>query len=349
MPADGAPNRISATEIAPGALEDVASFSVVASFKLQLCSAFNCAVADGRFPVSPESGFLPIGVYSIELESFLGGNPVVSRCKALFVALFFLAVSPSFALQPTVTHPLDALTPVEYTKIYNILQSAGKLAEKTQFTSVELREPVKSVVMAWTPGAPIERKADVILLTENKTFAAVVDISGDKIESYTEMKKDQAPMTESEIHGFDDLLKKDPRIIEALKKRGITDLRLVTCYVTPAGHVDLPEQTPGRRIGWGGCSYMANAKYGWDREVPGIFFIVDIGREEDHSVHRLWRRPHAADHQHLRCRRRSRTARYQAFCDCAARGPKLHHQGWRSHAGRIGASASALIRASVQS
>ncbi len=67
---------------------------------------------------------------------------------------------------------------------------------------------------------------------------------------------------------------------KALKKRGITDLRLVTCYTTPAGHVDLPEQTEGRRIGWGGCTYTANAKYGWDREVPGIFFVVDMNEKK---------------------------------------------------------------------
>ena len=205
---------------------------------------------------------------------------MISRCRFFVLIVLLFSVSSSFALQPSVHHPLDALTPEEYSKVYNILQSAGKLEEKTIFTSVLLNEPAKSEVLAWKPGMAIPRKVDVVLLTEGKSYAAVVDITAAKLASYTELKKDQAPVTETEMHSYDDVLKKDERIVEALKKRNITDLRLVTCYVTPAGHVGLPEQTEGRRIGWGGCSYSANAKYGWDREVPGIFFVVDMNAKK---------------------------------------------------------------------
>jgi primary-amine oxidase len=205
---------------------------------------------------------------------------VVSRCRFLTFALLFLSLSTSFALQPSVHHPLDALTAEEYWTVYNVLQSNGKLAEKTIFSSILLQEPTKSDVLAWHPGMPIVRKADAVLLTDGKSYAAVVDISASKLEAYTELKKEQAPLTETEMHGYDDVLKKDPRVLEALKKRGITDLRLVTCYVTPAGHVGLPEQTEGRRIGWGGCTYAVNAKYGWDREIPGIFFVVDMNEKK---------------------------------------------------------------------
>jgi primary-amine oxidase len=174
------------------------------------------------------------------------------------------------------------LTPEEYWKVYNALSGAGKLGEKTVFSSILLREPPKSEVLAWTPGQPIVRKVDAVLLTEGKSYEAVVDISGGtgKIDSYIQLQKDQAPVTETEMHGYDDVLRKDPRVIEALKKRGITDLRLVMCYVTPAGYVGLAEQTEGRRIGWGGCTYSSNAKYGWDREIPGIFFVVDMNEKK---------------------------------------------------------------------
>jgi primary-amine oxidase len=204
---------------------------------------------------------------------------VVLRCRLFASILLLLSLSTAFALQPSVHHPLDALTPDEYWKIYNVLLSSGKLAEKTIFASVLLDEPEKSVVLAWKPGMPIPRKADVVLVTEGKSAAAVVDIAAEKLDSYTELTKDQAPISETEMHEYDEILKKDPRVLEALKKRGITDLRLVVCYVTPAGHVDLPEQTEGRRIGWGGCTYSANAKYGWDREIPGIFFVVDMNKK----------------------------------------------------------------------
>jgi primary-amine oxidase len=190
--------------------------------------------------------------------------------------LTLFCIVPAIALQPAVHHPLDALTPEEYWKVYKILGDAGKIEEKTIFASVLLHEPVKQMVLAWKPGDPMERKADAVLLTEGESFAAVVNISEGKLDSYIELKGQQAPVSEGEMHGYDDVLKRDERVMAALKKRGITDLRLVTCYVTPAGFVGLPEQTEGRRIGWGGCTYSANAKYSWDREIPGIFFVVDM-------------------------------------------------------------------------
>lgn len=198
------------------------------------------------------------------------------RSRSIALLLGFIFAAKVFALPPKVNHPLDALTVDEYWKTYNLLQSAGKLAEKTIFASVLLREPPKAQVLAWKPGKPMPRKVDAVLLTDGKSYEAVIDVTAGKIDSYTELKNFQAPMTETEMHGFDDVLKKDPRVMEALTKRGITDTRLVTCYVTPAGYVGLPEQEEGKRIGWGGCTYSANAKYGWDREIPGIFFVVDI-------------------------------------------------------------------------
>ena len=198
------------------------------------------------------------------------------RIRLFAVAILCLLSTHAFALPPSVHHPLDALTPEEYWKVYTVVREAGKLEEKTIFASVLLHEPEKSVVLGWKPGKPIPRKADVVLLTAGKSYEAVVDIAAGKLESYVELKGAQAPVSEQEMHGFDDELKKDPRILEALKTRGITDMRLVNCYVTPAGFVGLPEQTEGRRIGWGGCVYSEGALYTWDREIPGMFFVVDM-------------------------------------------------------------------------
>ena len=190
-------------------------------------------------------------------------------------------IFPAFALQPALHHPLDALTPQEYWTIYGVLRDAGKLDEKTIFSSILLREPPKSEVLSWKPGDPIQRKADVVLLTGAKSFEAIIDIAGSKLESFHELKGAQAPVSEGEMHSYDDILKHDDRIVDALKKRGITDLHMVTCYVTPAGYVGLPEQTEGRRIGWGSCVYGAGAATAfWDREVAGIFFVVDMEQKK---------------------------------------------------------------------
>jgi primary-amine oxidase len=202
------------------------------------------------------------------------------RSRALAIALCASLISPVLALAPAVHHPLDALTPEEYWRIYKVLRDAGKVEEKTTIASVLLREPLKSEVLAWRQGKPIIRKADVVLMTAGKSFEAVVNISAGKVETFTELKGAQAPVSQGEMHGFNALLMRDPRLLDALKQRGITDMRLVFCTVQPAGFVALPEQTEGRRIGWGGCFYVANALSAGDREIPGIFFVVDMNEKK---------------------------------------------------------------------
>src|SRR5579863_2769744 len=122
------------------------------------------------------------------------GSFVSSRSRVfVFAVLLFFALPTCVALQPEVHHPLDALTPDEYWKVYNALNAAGKLAEKTQFSSILLREPPKAEVLAWKPDKPLVRKADVVLLTEGKAYAAVVDVSAGKLESWAELTKEQTP------------------------------------------------------------------------------------------------------------------------------------------------------------
>ena len=207
---------------------------------------------------------------------------MLPHCRAIAAACTAVALFavPAIASSPSVHHPLDPLTPEEYWTVYNALRDAGKLAEKTIFASELLHEPDKSYVLAWKPGDAIQREADVVLLTDGKSYETRIDITGKKIEYYKELTNAQAPISETEMDSYDDVLRNDPRIVEALKKRGITDLRLVHCYVTPAGYVELPEQQAGKRIGWGGCTYSSNAKYSWDREIPGIFFVVDMNAKK---------------------------------------------------------------------
>jgi primary-amine oxidase len=213
-------------------------------------------------------------------DSFSRGHMLVKTCRIfVFFAVMFVSVATCFSLPPAVHHPLDALTPGEYWAVYKILRADGHVEEKTIFASILLHEPDKKYVLGWKPGDAIERKADVVLFDKGKSYEALVDISGNKVESFRELKDAQAPFTDDEMHEVEEAIKHDPRIVEALKKRGITDLKLVHCYAVPAGHVGLPEQD-GRRIGWGGCAYIEGATGMWDREVGGIFFTVDMNAKK---------------------------------------------------------------------
>jgi primary-amine oxidase len=204
-------------------------------------------------------------------------------------ATTLLFTLPAAALAPAVYHPLDALTPAEYWVVYKAVRDAGHTEEKTLFSSVLLHEPEKQTVLDWKPGMPMERKADVVLYYKGKSYAALVNITTAKVESFEELKGAQAPFTTAEENEVNDAIKHDQRIVDALKKRGITDMNLVTCYATPGGYIGLKEQD-GRRIGWGGCEYNIDSENGEeDREVGGIFFTVDMAskkltRFEDYGV-----------------------------------------------------------------
>jgi len=213
----------------------------------------------------------------------------IVRALTFAWATTLLFTLPAAALAPAVYHPLDALTPAEYWVVYKAVRDAGHTQEKTIFSSVLLHEPEKQSVLDWKPGMPIERKADVVLYDKGKSYAALVNITTAKVESFEELKGAQAPFTTAEENEVNDAIKHDQRIVDALKKRGITDLNLVTCYATPGGYIGLKEQD-GRRIGWGGCEYNIDSENGEeDREVGGIFFTVDMAskkltRFEDYGV-----------------------------------------------------------------
>ena len=65
----------------------------------------------------------------------------------------------------------------------------------------------------------------------------------------------QGPFFDSEFRDLADAIKKDPRVVEALKKRGITDLNTVKCEPLPFGYFARPE-LDGHRIMYGNCSDM---------------------------------------------------------------------------------------------
>ena len=157
------------------------------------------------------------------------------------------------------THPLDSLTKTEYWTVYDTLQQAGRITPDTLFASILLHPPAKAAVLSYHSGQPFAREADVVLLRGEKTFAARVDIAGKKVVSFEELPGVQAPILGSELFGEDEAIKSDPRVVEALKKRGITDLGTISCIVLPGAYQSIPEQAT-QRMGFGSCAERQDRK-----------------------------------------------------------------------------------------
>ncbi len=169
-------------------------------------------------------------------------------------------------------HPLDGLTSPEYFTIYDTLEKAGHAGEGTLFSSILLHPPDKQAVLG---GKAVPRQADVVLLREGRSYAARVDITAKRVASFEQLKDDQAPFLASEMFGAEEVIKKDPRIVAALKKRGITDLRTVTCYALPVAYRAIPQQATAR-IGFGACAQGRNAMHTWGRAIEGLTMTMDM-------------------------------------------------------------------------
>jgi primary-amine oxidase len=185
----------------------------------------------------------------------------------MLLCLSILAV-PFFAQ----VHPLDSLTTSEFWTVYETLQKAGHGDADTVFSSILLHPPSKQAVLT---NQPVPRQADVILRKGNKSFAALVNITAKSVVSHQELKDAQAPFTLSELLGSDGPIKKDPRVIEALKKRGITDLRTVQCVAVPVAYRSTPEQAT-QRVGFAGCSKTNGTLHTWGRSIEGLTIEIDV-------------------------------------------------------------------------
>jgi primary-amine oxidase len=194
------------------------------------------------------------------------------RASLLFTSL---CGNAGIAQNAVTLHPLDGLTTAEYWTAYDVLQKAGHAEPDSFFASVLLREPAKDFVLAWKEGSAFSLEADVVMLQNGKTFEARVDLTARSLISWQELKDVQAPFLLSEILGSDEVIKKDPLVLEALKKRGITDLNAVRCTALPLSYAAVPEQDT-QRIGFGSCSQQHGSYHIWGRSIDGLTLQMDM-------------------------------------------------------------------------
>lgn len=202
------------------------------------------------------------------------------KCRWISVFALIMALAPyTRAADSVPLSPVDGLTASEYWTVYDVLRDNHKLGEKAHVVSVLLHEPEKQYVLAWKPGDPIRRSADVVVTEGYNEWEGVIDISNKSLTDWKQFPSGTYAPTIGEQMGGGDYIKKDPRVLDILKKRGITDLRMVSCMTLPGGYIGLPEEKE-HRVAWGGCSYEHGVERSWGREIAGIFIVVDpIGRK----------------------------------------------------------------------
>ena len=84
-------------------------------------------------------------------------------------------------------------------------------------------------------------------------------------------------MTVDEWHECDEMLRVHPALVEALARRGITDMSLVLTDMWAYGAALVPERYQGRRIGWCDVWYRGSELGNpYAHHVTGLHPVVDL-------------------------------------------------------------------------
>ena len=200
------------------------------------------------------------------------------RCTALFRCLAFALVSaPLLAIAQG--HPLDPLTASEIDAAAGALRASSEFPEGGLFSMLVLKEPAKSAVLAYAPGAAVARQAFAVILDRkgNRTFEAVVDLPAARIASWTEIKGVQPVVLEADYDMLVRIVKTDTRWQQAMRARGIQNLDDVQVDYWAVGQV--ASRFQGRRL-LRAVSYLkGTATNFYGRPIEGVGVLVDMTAE----------------------------------------------------------------------
>jgi primary-amine oxidase len=132
-------------------------------------------------------------------------------------------------------HPLDSLSADEYADVFRLLSTVNSVDETTIYNSIELKQPAKSFVTQWSPGVSFPRVAVAIVMIGRQFFRVEIDLVGNEVSSWTE-STGQGMLTGIDMRTAGRIAQADPRFVDAMDSRGITDLDLLRCTGLASGN-----------------------------------------------------------------------------------------------------------------
>jgi primary-amine oxidase len=180
-------------------------------------------------------------------------------------------------------HPLDPLSADEFRQAASCVRRDRGVDDRWRFASIELKEPSKQTVRDFVAGAPINREARVVCWNreDGQAYKAVVSLSEDRVLSWEHQPGEQPNITVDEWHDADHALKEDPRVVEALARRGITDLSMTFLDTWGYRGAFVPEKFQGMRVGWADVWYRTSEDSNpYANPVNGLHFVVELNRME---------------------------------------------------------------------
>jgi len=178
----------------------------------------------------------------------------------------------------TATHPLDRLTEAETAAAVAAITADDRYDPAIRFACVNLHEPPKDEVLAHRPGDEVVRAADVVLLDrrDGSTIEVTVSLTGGHIDRWEPIAGVQPAVILDEFFESEAAIQQDPRVREALARRGITNMDLVTIDPWSAGNYGDPVESERRIIRGLVWVHEREGDNQYARPIDGLMIIVDL-------------------------------------------------------------------------
>lgn len=179
-------------------------------------------------------------------------------------------------------HPLDPLTGPEMKQAVSVLRDAGHLSPDGRVIEVSLREPAKEALGRPNPAVDVPRDALVVTREprDQSTHETLVSLTDDRVLEHRVVPEARPPINLEEYAETQRIVRLDPRFLEGLARRGITDPDRV--LVEPWGIGGLaPDAYRDLRAVWTLCFYRADADDNpYAKPLEGLHAIVDVDAME---------------------------------------------------------------------
>lgn len=170
-------------------------------------------------------------------------------------------------------HPLDGLTAAEISRTTEILRAEGAADDKTLYPMIELIEPPKAEVLAWSEGDPVTRRVHVDFASPEGFRRAVVNLTEGTVES-TEAAAGQPMILFAEFMTAMELALGHPDMQAALARRNLSP-EDVFCLPLTAGNF-MTETYEGTRLMKVPCYLNPAGSNFYAKPIEGLFATVDL-------------------------------------------------------------------------
>jgi primary-amine oxidase len=175
------------------------------------------------------------------------------------------------------SHPLEPLSAGEINQAFAVIEADARFPSGAVFPIVELKEPPKQEVLAWSPGRPSRREAfaNVYDPRGNDLFEVVVDLRTKRIASWVAHPGREPAIYADEYDIADGIVRADARWQHAMHIRGIDPDDVYLDGWAP-GAFPIDGVKPGARLLRQLSFFRGQLPNPYDRPIEGVVATVDM-------------------------------------------------------------------------